>query len=641
MEFFFRAARLWYQYEDGRLTKFPLAARVGIFLGVPRKTGGAPALLHRAASREDGAPRRGHHPPVRVVRQLDRGALLELSGTRLARPRLLRVRDRSPPPDRRAPPTTRLSRSAPDPPPPPLPFAQDETQGLAEGADELAGAYADLDSGVLYRVGETPAGVPTYVPRLLLFDLRGSLGGARAAGDLYDDPGGAVTSTELPPVLTWNGSARVIRSDPEPKSSFLTALEAEAREEAEEEEEVEEESEEEEDEEDRDSPREPSEDSDADAPSPSDPVAALRARMETHLATSSSTGRSATRSHSDVGPPRRMRARRTGSASRASARARALARGEALERASLALESESRFWTDACKARLHPRSCMTLDGLWAGTDAFGGFGEGSAWLAESDRRESFLREPIRAWAEECDRLAGFQILAEDLGGFGSLAHAALEELGDEYGNAARCAFSRRPPTDATDDASRRRERLNAALAAARVASTDAYVPVCGTAALSGFTRAGEHAANTDADADPPPRPRCARRARRRARGGGGRGDEPVARLRASRTPRARRTRAFARHLSARSNAPFAAAAMGLPAAPFRGARGRPGGEEGPREAGPRRPGRGGRAEEAGPRVVRRREGRASRRRRRRDAREAAAGRQPRRSRQPHPGPRRR
>ena len=231
MEFIFRAARR----RRTPQTKFPLAARLGIFLGVPRKTGGAPALLHRASSREDGAPRRGHHPPVRVVRQLDRGALLELSGTRLARPRLSRVRDRSPPPDRRAPPTTRLSRSAPDPPPPPLPFAQDETQGLAEGADELAGAYADLDSGVLYRVGETPAGVPTYVPRLLLFDLRGSLGGARAAGDLYDDPGGAVTSTELPPVLTWNGSARVIRSDPEPKSSFLTALEAEAREEAEEE----------------------------------------------------------------------------------------------------------------------------------------------------------------------------------------------------------------------------------------------------------------------------------------------------------------------------------------------------------------------------------------------------------------------
>ena len=416
-------------------------------------------------------------------------------------------------------------------------------------------------------MGETPAGVPTYVPRLLLFDLRGSLGGARAAGDLYDDPGGAVTSTELPPVLTWNGSARVIRSDPEPKSSFLTALEAEAREEAEEEEEEVEE----EDEEDRDSPREPSEDSDADAPSPSDPVAALRARMETHLATSSSTGRSATRSSSDVGPPRRMRARRTGSASRASARrARARARGEALERASLALESESRFWTDACKARLHPRSCMTLDGLWAGTDAFGGFGEGSAWLAESDRRESFLREPIRAWAEECDRLAGFQILAEDLGGFGSLAHAALEELGDEYGNAARCAFSLRPPTDATDDASRRRERLNAALAAARVAAaTDAYVPVCGTAALSGFTTR-EHAANTDADANPSSA--FTMRTSRAAALHAAAVDAATSPWRVSRASRfaegATDPRAFARHLSARSNAPFAALAMGLPAAPF-------------------------------------------------------------------------
>ena len=214
---------------------------------------------------------------------------------------------------------------------------------------------------------------------------------------------------------------------------------------------------------------------------------------------------------------------------------------------------------------------MTLDGLWAGTDAFGGFGEGSAWLAESDRRESFLREPIRAWAEECDRLAGFQILAEDLGGFGSLAHAALEELGDEYGNAARCAFSLRPPTDATDDASRRRERLNAALAAARVAaSTDAYVPVCGTAALSGFTTRGEHAANTDADADPSSA--STMRTSRAAALHAAAVDAATSPWRVSRASRfaegATDPRAFARHLSARSNAPFAALAMGLPAAPF-------------------------------------------------------------------------
>ena len=42
------------------------------------------------------------------------------------------------------------------PPCPPSPSSdQDETLGLAEGFDPHAHAYAELDSGVLYRVGET------------------------------------------------------------------------------------------------------------------------------------------------------------------------------------------------------------------------------------------------------------------------------------------------------------------------------------------------------------------------------------------------------------------------------------------------------------------------------------------------------
>lgn len=61
----------------------------------------------------------------------------------------------------------------PSPPRPPSPSsAQDETLGLAEGSGPHARAYAEIDSGVLYRVGETQSvrratlGCPPRVARV-------------------------------------------------------------------------------------------------------------------------------------------------------------------------------------------------------------------------------------------------------------------------------------------------------------------------------------------------------------------------------------------------------------------------------------------------------------------------------------------
>ena len=161
----------------------------------------------------------------------------------------------------------------------------------------------------------------------------------------------------------------------------------------------------------------------------------------------------------------------------------------ALESAASRLESESASWTDLSKACLHPRSARTLDGLWQGTHAFDGFGEGSEWCRSEDRRED-VRDVVRRWAEECGALAGFHVAAEDLGGFGGVATAALEEIRDEYGrNVPVCVFSLRPPRCAcakaseSDSASARRvSMLNEGLATATFApETDAYIPVCASA----------------------------------------------------------------------------------------------------------------------------------------------------------------
>ena len=45
--------------------------------------------------------------------------------------------------------------------------------GLAEGTGADAKAHAEVDSRVLYRVGETIDGTSTYTPRLVFFDLSG------------------------------------------------------------------------------------------------------------------------------------------------------------------------------------------------------------------------------------------------------------------------------------------------------------------------------------------------------------------------------------------------------------------------------------------------------------------------------------
>ncbi|PRW59896.1 tubulin nucleotide-binding domain [Chlorella sorokiniana] len=92
-----------------------------------------------------------------------------------------------------------------------------------------------------------------------------------------------------------------------------------------------------------------------------------------------------------------------------------------------------RYWTDFLKAHLHPRSVQQLAGAWHGLTPFGGWGDGGDhWRSEEQREE--MMERIRFFAEECDSLQGFQVLADDLSGFGQLAAHVLQELRDDYGS---------------------------------------------------------------------------------------------------------------------------------------------------------------------------------------------------------------
>jgi hypothetical protein len=86
---------------------------------------------------------------------------------------------------------------------------------------------------VLYRVGETRGGAATYTPRMVFFERRGAMGGASSAGYLYGDESGT-DGGPLPPILTWDGSAKVVEQPKEGKSRFVRQLEAYEEEEEEE-----------------------------------------------------------------------------------------------------------------------------------------------------------------------------------------------------------------------------------------------------------------------------------------------------------------------------------------------------------------------------------------------------------------------
>ena len=366
---------------------------------------------------------------------------------------------------------------------PPLPTPQDEAQGLAEGEDDSSRLYSAIDSGVLYRVGETARGVPTYVPRVVCFDLGGTMGGVRRAGHLYgDDDVAAGADGNLPPITSWDGGHAVFRQERAHKSAFLRNLEEDALVDA-----LDGDEEEEEEEENHDPDRrmdtDDSEDEDEDGARRSkwggstkrsrnggdvDAIAALRAKMTAQLQV--------------VGVTDKRRGRGDDENRRAAALEDENRRAAALEASASTLAADARSWTDFCKACLHPRSSVTLPGLWSGVDAFAGFGEGVE-LYRSDERREEARDAVRYWAEECDRLRGFQVFAEDLSGFGGVAATVTEEIRDEYGGVPTVLFSLRPPNAANTPNSSVQYRtrlglLNDAMASAVLApNCDAYVPV--------------------------------------------------------------------------------------------------------------------------------------------------------------------
>ncbi|GAQ79541.1 tubulin [Klebsormidium nitens] len=106
---------------------------------------------------------------------------------------------------------------------------QDELLGRSESATDQTSAEegtraADVESDVLFRVGETHQGAATYTPRLVALDVRGSSGTIPPSGVLYQAP---LPSADESIIQTWGGQKAVYRSQPIEKNAFLKSLDEE------------------------------------------------------------------------------------------------------------------------------------------------------------------------------------------------------------------------------------------------------------------------------------------------------------------------------------------------------------------------------------------------------------------------------
>ena len=87
---------------------------------------------------------------------------------------------------------------------------------------DSAAEILEIDNDVLYREGSTLDREVTYTPRLLVVDLKGSLGTLPESGELYEK---ISIPKEDTLALHWSGGHQVFREEPLQKNEFLSDFE--------------------------------------------------------------------------------------------------------------------------------------------------------------------------------------------------------------------------------------------------------------------------------------------------------------------------------------------------------------------------------------------------------------------------------
>ncbi|XP_063995599.1 protein misato [Diachasmimorpha longicaudata] len=190
---------------------------------------------------------------------------------------------------------------------------------------------SEINNDVFYREGENPRRQVTFTPRLLIVDLKGSLGYLPERGSLYD----TVPAPGADPSHLWDPeNIDTTTDDPIPKSSFIQSLE---------------------------------------------------------------------------------KGEKTG------------------EEQSLDLDNEITSWVDYLVPRFHPRTVNVVREYKhkCSNSPFDVFHYGKNLWGTEQFQDDFS-DRIRAYAEECDLMQGFQVLLDSSDAFSGLATSCIEHLRDEY-----------------------------------------------------------------------------------------------------------------------------------------------------------------------------------------------------------------
>ncbi|XP_077970110.1 protein misato homolog 1-like [Styela clava] len=102
------------------------------------------------------------------------------------------------------------------------------------------------------------------------------------------------------------------------------------------------------------------------------------------------------------------------------------------------LEKDVKVWSDYLRTYLHPKSMMIINEYShkSENDSF------DLWTKGTNMKKTLeiIEEKIRFYAEECDQMQGFHILADSYNGFAGLTSSALQYLHDEFSSKQLITF---------------------------------------------------------------------------------------------------------------------------------------------------------------------------------------------------------
>ncbi|KAJ3178264.1 Protein misato 1 [Gaertneriomyces sp. JEL0708] len=235
----------------------------------------------------------------------------------------------------------------------------------------------EINHDVLFRAGLNVQGEETYTPRLVLLDLKGSLGSLKKASPLYEAADEEITTP------TWSGKVQKYEEEPYVKNAFLRGLD---------------------------------EDSTDNKPE----------TYADHLDTSVSV------------------------------------------------------WSDFNKLYYHPKTVLEIHNYMHDDDKrpFSTFAQGTDVFAQADFIDQLFDERIRFFAEECDSLQGFNVLADALDGFSGIGASLLELINDEFPKNSSVCFGIHKPAHPQSEKQSAVISLNAALLMdAGIRNSQLYVPL--------------------------------------------------------------------------------------------------------------------------------------------------------------------